>query len=204
RRAARRARARAARSRGPLGGGLRRPSRDRVALAPAHDRPPATHRDGLDGDADPLAPRARRERPQLAHRPRYGARHPAVHRAAPRRLLRISMALFDLPLDQLRTYRPEPSTPADFSEFWDSTLAAAREHEVLRAVEQVHGALRLVDTSGVTFAGFDGHPIRAGFSRPAGVTAPLPAVVEYLGYGRGRGLPGERLTFPVAGYAHLL
>lgn len=114
------------------------------------------------------------------------------------------MALFDLPLDQLRTYRPEPSTPADFSEFWDSTLAAAREHEVLLAVEQVHGDLRLVDTFDVTFAGFDGQPIRAWFSRPAGVTAPLPAVVEYLGYGRGRGLPGERLTFPVAGYAHLL
>jgi cephalosporin-C deacetylase len=36
------------------------------------------------------------------------------------------------------------------------------------------------------------------------VRDPLPAVVEYAGYGRGRGLPHERLTWPVAGYAHLL
>jgi cephalosporin-C deacetylase len=32
----------------------------------------------------------------------------------------------------------------------------------------------------------------------------MPTVVEYVGYGRGRGLPHERLTWPVAGYAHLL
>ncbi len=64
--------------------------------------------------------------------------------------------------------------------------------------------LRLVDTWDVTFAGFGGDPVRAWYTRPAGVDAPLPAVVEYAGYGRGRGLPHERLTWPVAGYAHLL
>ena len=114
------------------------------------------------------------------------------------------MAKFDLPLEQLRTYLPEPVAPADFDEFWAATLAEARRHEVLVAVEQVDDDLRLVETFDVTFAGFDGHPVRAWFSRPAGVSEPLPAVVEYLGYGRGRGLPGERLTFPAAGYAHLL
>jgi cephalosporin-C deacetylase len=36
------------------------------------------------------------------------------------------------------------------------------------------------------------------------VSAPLPAVVEFVGYGRGRGLPVERLAWPAAGYAHLL
>jgi len=114
------------------------------------------------------------------------------------------MALFDLPLERLRTYLPEPVAPEDFDEFWSSTLADARTHEVLLAVEQVDDDLRLVDTFDVTFAGFDGQPVRAWYSRPAGETGPLPAVVEYLGYGRGRGLPAERLTLPVAGYAHLL
>jgi hypothetical protein len=36
------------------------------------------------------------------------------------------------------------------------------------------------------------------------VLVKLPVVVEYFGYGRGGGLPGERLTWPVAGFAHLL
>ncbi|GAB3892372.1 acetylxylan esterase [Kibdelosporangium lantanae] len=64
--------------------------------------------------------------------------------------------------------------------------------------------LDLLDTWDVTFAGFDGHPIRAWYTRPADSRGPLPAVVGYLGYGRGRGLPLERLVWPCAGYAYLL
>lgn len=114
------------------------------------------------------------------------------------------MPLFDLPLGQLRSYLPEPTTPEDFDEFWARTLEAARAHEVIVSLEPVDSGFRLVEIYDVTFAGFDGQPVRAWFSRPAGVEGPLPAVVEYLGYGRGRGLPGERLTFPAAGWAHLL
>ena len=114
------------------------------------------------------------------------------------------MALFDLPLDRLRSYLPEPTARADFEEFWAGTLAEARTHEQLIDVEQVDDGLLLVETFDVTFAGFDGQPVRAWYSRPAGESRQLPAVVEYLGYRRGRGLPGERLTFPAAGYAHLL
>ncbi|MGZ8528873.1 MAG: acetylxylan esterase, partial [Candidatus Limnocylindrales bacterium] len=33
---------------------------------------------------------------------------------------------------------------------------------------------------------------------------PLPAVVEYVGYGGGRGLPHERVLWAAAGYAHLV
>jgi cephalosporin-C deacetylase-like acetyl esterase len=33
--------------------------------------------------------------------------------------------------------------------------------------------------------------------------APLPVVVEYLGYGGGRGLPEDRLRWAASGYAHL-
>lgn len=114
------------------------------------------------------------------------------------------MALFDLPLDQLERYAPAVREPADFDDFWRSTLALAVTEPILLDMRREDTGLRLVDSWDVTFAGFDGDPVRAWFTRPAGVDAPLPAVVEYLGYGRGRGLPHERLTWPVAGYAHLL
>jgi cephalosporin-C deacetylase len=115
------------------------------------------------------------------------------------------MALFDLPLDQLEKYRPTIDEPADFDAFWTGTLAEASEHHPLAAVEPIRTDLKLIDTWDVTFTGFGGHPIRAWYSRPAGTQGhSLPAVVEYLGYGRGRGRPGERLTWPCAGYAHLL
>lgn len=122
------------------------------------------------------------------------------------------MALFDLPLDQLERYAPEVAEPADFDEFWRTTLAdgGAPPHREAVGVEPILDLrpeltdLCLVDTWDVTFAGFGGTPIRAWYTRPAGVAADLPAVVEYVGYGRGRGLPHERLTWPAAGYAHLL
>ncbi|MEE1650185.1 acetylxylan esterase [Brachybacterium sp. J144] len=114
------------------------------------------------------------------------------------------MALFDLPLEELRRYRPELSEPADFDAFWAGTLDRAREYEVLEDVVDVETGLDLVETFDVTFRGHDGAPIRAWYLRPAGAAAKLPVVVEYIGYGGGRGLPLEHLLWPAAGYAHLV
>lgn len=115
------------------------------------------------------------------------------------------MALFDLPLDRLREYRPEPEEPAGLDVFWARHLAAARRHDVIVGLTPVDAALSALTTWDLTFAGADGHPIRAWYSRPAGTSGRLlPAVVEFLGYGRGRGFPQERLTWPAAGYAHLV
>jgi cephalosporin-C deacetylase len=114
------------------------------------------------------------------------------------------MPLFDLPLDELQRYAPVMDEPADFDAFWRSTLEQAATRPVIIDVRPERTDLSLVESSDVTFAGFGGDPVRAWFTRPAGVDGPLPAVVEYLGYGRGRGLPHERLTWAVAGYAHLL
>ncbi|GIJ79788.1 cephalosporin-C deacetylase [Micromonospora phaseoli] len=113
------------------------------------------------------------------------------------------MPLFDLPLEQLRQYAPAVAEPADFDAFWQATLHEAAS-PVLVDVRPEPTDLRLVDSWDVTFAGFAGDPVRAWYTRPSGVDELLPVVVEYVGYGRGRGLPHERLTWPVAGYAHLL
>jgi cephalosporin-C deacetylase len=111
------------------------------------------------------------------------------------------MALFDLPLDQLERYQPAVAEPDDFDAFWHSTLSGSA---ALIDVRPEPTELRLVEICDVTFTGFGGDPVRAWYTRPAGVRSSLPAVVEYVGYGRGRGLPHERLTWAVAGYAHLL
>ncbi|MFC8428061.1 acetylxylan esterase [Streptomyces sp. NPDC057253] len=114
------------------------------------------------------------------------------------------MPAFDLPTNELEHYRPDVQEPPDFDEFWRDTLKEAADTDVLGSVRPVESGLRLTDTWDVTFRGFAGDPVRAWYSRPAGVRAALPAVVEYAGYGRGRGLPHERLTWVNAGYAHLL
>ena len=114
------------------------------------------------------------------------------------------MAIFDLSLPELRAYLPELDEPADLDAFWAGTLAEARGHDLALTVEPVDTGLTVIETFDVTFAGFAGDPIRAWLTRPAGATEPLPAVVEYIGYGGGRGFPHEHLAWAAAGYVHLL
>lgn len=129
------------------------------------------------------------------------------------------MPLFDLPLDQLERYAPAIPEPEDFDAFWSRTLTEAQNNPLILDMRPAPNGLRLVESWDVTFSGFAGDPIRAWFTLPkppaqeharthshphSQLDAPLPAVVEYVGYGRGRGLPHERLIWPAAGYAHLL
>ena len=114
------------------------------------------------------------------------------------------MPIFDLPLSELEQYRPEIDEPDDFDDFWRSTLAEARAFDLSLQVAAVDAYLPLVDVADVTFAGFGGHPIKAWLLRPAGSAGSgrrLPAVVGYLGYGGGRGLPVEWLAWAAAGSA---
>lgn len=114
------------------------------------------------------------------------------------------MPHFDMPLDELRRYRPEVTEPEDFDAFWEKTLSAAREHDLDARFTPVEAHLSTVDVFDVTFAGFGGHPVKGWLILPAGTTEPLPAVVEYIGYGGGRGLPHERLLWSAAGFAHFV
>jgi cephalosporin-C deacetylase len=116
----------------------------------------------------------------------------------------MSMAHFDLSLDELRRYRPDLPVPADLDAFWKETLAQARTVELRAEFTSVHSGLSTVDVYDVTFHGFGGADIKAWLKLPAQRTGPLPAIVEYVGYGGGRGLPHEHLLWSVAGYAHLV
>ncbi|GAA4416106.1 acetylxylan esterase [Georgenia halophila] len=114
------------------------------------------------------------------------------------------MPMFDLAPEALEAYLPEIDEPADFDSFWSSTLDEARAVDIDVRLERVETGLELVETYDVTFAGFGGHPVRGWLTRPAGRTGPLPAVVQFVGYGGGRGLPVEHVVWAAAGYVHLL
>jgi cephalosporin-C deacetylase len=111
------------------------------------------------------------------------------------------MALFDLPLEQLKIYRPERSEPVDFDTFWQQTLDGARQYPLNAVFEPVDTGMSLIDVWDVTFAGYSGQPIKGWYLRPAGTSSPLPCVVEFIGYGGGRGYPVEWLAWPAIGYA---
>jgi len=113
------------------------------------------------------------------------------------------MPRFDLPPAELRAYRPEVAEPADFDEFWARTIAESRAAGGPVTVVPYDSGLSQVEVYDVRFPGFAGDPISAWFMVPAGTEGPLPTIVEYNGYGGGRGLPHEKLAWVSAGYAHL-
>ncbi|MGQ4377427.1 acetylxylan esterase [Streptomyces sp. SAS_267] len=114
------------------------------------------------------------------------------------------MALFDLPLDELRTYRSASAEPADFDSFWAKTLQEAHAHDLAARFEPVDTGLRTVTVHDVTFSGFGGHPIKGWLTVPAEADSPLPTVVEFIGYGGGRGLAHTHLLWASAGFAHFV
>ncbi len=114
------------------------------------------------------------------------------------------MAFFDLSFDELQRYLPPREEPPDFDAFWQATLEEARMHPLDVHFEPYDAGLATVETFDVTFRGYGGQPIKGWLLLPRHVSHPLPAVVEYIGYGGGRGFPTDWLLWSAAGYAHLV
>ncbi|MBN9390410.1 MAG: acetylxylan esterase [Chloroflexi bacterium] len=114
------------------------------------------------------------------------------------------MAYFDLPYEQLQTYLPDRQEPADFGAFWQETLDQARSFPLDARFEPVDYGLRTVEAFDVTFNGYGGQPIKGWLLLPRQRSGPVPCVVEFIGYGGGRGFPTDWLLWSSAGYAHLI
>lgn len=90
------------------------------------------------------------------------------------------MALFDLPLNLLQSYRPERTEPDDFDDFWQRTLAEARRYAIDAAFVEIDAGLGLVRTFDVTFRGWGGHSIKGWLLPPGTPLSPYPASSSFL------------------------
>jgi len=101
----------------------------------------------------------------------------------------------------------EPTTqsdPSDFDAFWAGTLAETRRHPLDVTIAPRPTRLAVIDVFDVTFRGFGGTPIHAWLRVPRGASGPLPGLVQFFGYGNGRGHALRDLRWAAAGYAHLV
>lgn len=106
--------------------------------------------------------------------------------------------------DFLARTRVARAAPNDFDSFWHDTLAA-QPTDLEIDIRPVTDEIDLIDTFDVSYSGAGGAPIRAWLHLPATRgDAPLPTVVQYLGYNGGRGLSHQWNTWATAGYAHLV
>jgi cephalosporin-C deacetylase len=114
------------------------------------------------------------------------------------------MPQFDLPLEQLQSYHSQQAAPSDFWEFWQETLAAVSAYPLNARFEPYATPLKTLDAFDLTFAGYGGQPIKGWLLLPKDRSKPLPCVVEYIGYGGGRGFATDNLFWASCGFAWLL
>lgn len=108
----------------------------------------------------------------------------------------------DLVQPQLGAYQSAVVTPDDFAAFWEATIAEARAIGGAVKLEPAETTLSLVEAFDVTFPGFGGHPVKGWLVLPKARSGPLPLVVQFVGYGGGRGFVHEQLHWAASGYAY--
>lgn len=82
--------------------------------------------------------------------------------------------LFDMALERLRAYRPEPEEPADFDAFWAKALTEAARHELDAEFVPYDAGFATVDAFDVTFRGWGGQPVKAWLMLPRGARRRCP------------------------------
>jgi cephalosporin-C deacetylase len=120
------------------------------------------------------------------------------------RAVTLAAMMFDLPLDQLREYRPAVAEPDDFDEFWTDQLERIEPVPLDATFTPVDTVIRSADVFDVAFAGHGGTRISGWLLVPHELDAGTPVIVEFVGYGGGRGVPAEWLTWSCAGFAHFV
>jgi cephalosporin-C deacetylase len=108
---------------------------------------------------------------------------------------------------ELRAYSPALTVPDDLASFWAGSLAEARRLPLGATFTPVETGLRTITSYDVAFSGYGGTSVRGWLHLPgywSDGDAPLPAVVQYLGYGGGRDLVQRDTFWASAGYAHLI
>ena len=115
------------------------------------------------------------------------------------------MALFDMPLEQLRDYLPERDEPDDFDAFWQRNTGANASAPTRCAREAVDTGCAASEAFDVTFRGFGrtaGQGVAAA-AAPALRTA-LPWWSSSSATAAAAALPHELARCGAAGYAHLV
>jgi len=108
------------------------------------------------------------------------------------------MPSIDMPIEQLRQYKPSQYREPDFEDFWDSTAADARRQPLNAELIPYNLPARGVECYAVRYDGFGGGRIAGWYLRPASVGR-FPGVCVYHGYSGRASRPLESLHLAAQG-----
>lgn len=109
------------------------------------------------------------------------------------------MPIFEMPLDQLRTYGGTNPRPDDFDEFWDRSLAEMRSVDPELELKPHSLNAGFAECFDLLFTGIGGARIYAKYLRPKG-KANCPAVVMFHGYSINSGDWSDKLAYVANGF----
>ncbi len=93
------------------------------------------------------------------------------------------MAVFEMPLEELRTYRGRNPKPDDFDAYWEAALAEARQLDPQPVFEPAAFDGVVADCFDLWFTGVGGARIHARLWQPKEAPRPHPALLRFHGYG---------------------
>jgi len=114
------------------------------------------------------------------------------------------MPLVDLPLNELKVYKPKLTKTKDFEKFWKDNIKRAEEQPLNVKAKDVDYFSNKVVVSKLTFDGFlDKSPITAYFIKATGSNKPKPTIVSIHGYSGSKGTVSDYLGWITLGFSVL-
>ncbi len=111
------------------------------------------------------------------------------------------MPVFEMPLEEMRTYRGINPKPEDFDEYWQRALGElqATEDGIELIPAEFHSAV--AECYDLFFTGVGGAGIHAKYLRPRNAQTPHPAVLLFHGYTGNSGNWQDKLSFVSQGFS---
>ena len=111
------------------------------------------------------------------------------------------MPVFEMPLEEMKSYLGRNPRPADFDEYWDKGLAEMRSLDAKVELIPHELCAGFVECFELYFTGVGGARVHAKYLRPKGVKEPHPAVLMFHGYSGSSGDWSDKLNYVAQGFS---
>jgi cephalosporin-C deacetylase len=111
------------------------------------------------------------------------------------------MPVFEMPLEQLKTYQGRNPRPADFDDYWDRGLAEMKALDANVELVPHEVSADFADCFDLYFAGVGEARVHAKYLRPKAAAETHPAVIMFHGYSGSSGDWTDKLHYVAQGHS---
>jgi len=111
------------------------------------------------------------------------------------------MPVFEMALEELKSYQGRNPRPADFDEYWDKGLQEMRSIDAQVGLIPHDLRADFAECFELYFTGVGGARVHAKYLRPKGAAEPHPAVVMFHGYSGNSGDWTDKLNYVAQGFS---